>query len=388
MLKVLILVEHYLPGYKSGGPARSIAQIADRLGEEIAFSILTTDRDIGDTAAYPDLQRDLWLEDGNTAIRYIPPASWGIRTLAAILRERPHDVLYLNSFLSPRTSIRPMLARALGLIPRTPVIIAPRGEFSPGALSIKPMKKAAFLHAARLTGLYRDVTWQASNAMEANDIRTRMGRQAQHVYMASDLSAPVAPTPPAFRPRPVGAPLRLLYLSRITPKKNLSFVLETLAGVDIPVDLTIVGPEEDAEYSARCRRLAAALPPHVSVTWTGAVPHDQVAAQMARHDLFFLPTWGENYGHAIFEAFSAGVPALLSDTTPWRDLRAAGIGYDLPLTDMDGFRAAIRFEAALTAEEAGQRRARVHAFARAIDADGAHVTANRDLFLRALRPQQ
>ena len=35
---------------------------------------------------------------------------------------------------------------------------------------------------------------------------------------------------------------------------------------------------------------------------------------------FLLPTGGENFGHAIFEALSCGVPALISDRTPWRDL--------------------------------------------------------------------
>jgi glycosyltransferase involved in cell wall biosynthesis len=63
---------------------------------------------------------------------------------------------------------------------------------------------------------------------------------------------------------------------------------------------------------------------------------------LREHDLFFLPTLGENYGHVVQEALLAGCPVLLSDTTPWRGLQALGVGWDLPLDDEAGFRAVLR----------------------------------------------
>lgn len=50
-----------------------------------------------------------------------------------------------------------------------------------------------------------------------------------------------------------------------------------------------------------------------------------------------LPTKGENFGHAIFEALNLGKPVLISDQTPWRNLSAAGAGWDLPLDSQDAF---------------------------------------------------
>ena len=41
---------------------------------------------------------------------------------------------------------------------------------------------------------------------------------------------------------------------------------------------------------------------------------------LSDYHLFFLPTLGENFGHAIFEALSVGVPVLISDQTPWTDV--------------------------------------------------------------------
>ena len=41
---------------------------------------------------------------------------------------------------------------------------------------------------------------------------------------------------------------------------------------------------------------------------------------LSRHDLLFLPTAGENFGHVILEAMQAGVPVLISDKTLWKNL--------------------------------------------------------------------
>ena len=97
--------------------------------------------------------------------------------------------------------------------------------------------------------------------------------------------------------------------------------------------------------------LIAALPPHVRVQWHGETPNEGVVAAMAKTDLFFLPTAGENFGHAIFEALSSGVPALISDQTPWRQLEAAKAGWDLPLAQSDRWVAAIDGFAAASSEQ-------------------------------------
>ena len=49
---------------------------------------------------------------------------------------------------------------------------------------------------------------------------------------------------------------------------------------------------------------------------------ETIVEALGRSDLFLLPTGGENFGHAIFEALACGVPALISDQTPWRGLAA------------------------------------------------------------------
>lgn len=44
-----------------------------------------------------------------------------------------------------------------------------------------------------------------------------------------------------------------------------------------------------------------------------------------------MPTFNENYGHAIVESFVAGLPVVISDRTPWRNLEKINAGWDIPL---------------------------------------------------------
>lgn len=46
---------------------------------------------------------------------------------------------------------------------------------------------------------------------------------------------------------------------------------------------------------------------------------------------------GENYGHVIQEALSAGCPCLLSDQTPWQDLENYDVGSVFAIDDLNNF---------------------------------------------------
>ena len=50
-------------------------------------------------------------------------------------------------------------------------------------------------------------------------------------------------------------------------------------------------------------------------------------------ELFLLPSHSENFGQAVAEALVAGVPALVTDTLPWRELDSAGAGCCVPWAD-------------------------------------------------------
>ncbi|WP_336096410.1 glycosyltransferase family 4 protein [Roseovarius sp. CH_XMU1461] len=376
---ILISVAAYLPGFKAGGPVRSTANLVEHLGDEYQFRIITADRDFGETQPYRDIEPGRWYRVGKAEVCYLAPKQLRLHPLARLLRETPHDVLYLNSFLDPRFTTRPLLAQRLGLAPRSQVVLAPRGEFSSGALSLKVGKKRAYRAASGLLGLHRGLIWQASSEAEAEDIRRTMAHVASDIRIAPVLPRAAAAPRPAHADRG-GGPLRIAFLGRIAPMKNLLFALKVLERVRAPVAFSIFGPREDATYWARCARAIDALPPNVSVTEHGPILAEQVHDSLAGHDLFFLPTRGENFGHVIAEALQAGLPLLISDQTPWRGLAQQGLGWDLPLSDQQAFAAAIEAVAWQSEADWQARQAAIAAYAAGLRNVDAALAANRALF--------
>lgn len=378
---VLTFVGYYLPGYKAGGPIQSIANLVAHLGDEFDFRIVTRDRDAGDNEPYPGIDAAQWLTVGKAQVCYQSPPDRTLSVIARLIGETPHDVVYLNSFFDRSSSILPLLARKLGLVPRRPVILAPRGEFSSGALGFESIKKRAFMAATRAVGLHRDVLWHASSEHEAADIRTVFGSAAS-IHVASDLPRAV-PERPIHTPRTADQPLRVLFLSRISPMKNLTFALDVLERVEAPVVLSIIGPiNNETAYWAECQTRIAKLPSHITVSYDGVVPAMEVPAAMAKNDLFFLPTLGENFGHVIIEALGAGTPALISDQTPWRDLDRAGCGWVEPLGDPQVFADHIDALFRERPDVVAARRVAASDYARRFAADSGVVEDNRRLFDR------
>jgi glycosyltransferase involved in cell wall biosynthesis len=149
------------------------------------------------------------------------------------------------------------------------------------------------------------------------------------------------------------------------------------------VSYDIYGPVEDEEYWSECKRIISTLTPNVRVKYMGMVEHERVREVFADHDLFLFPTLGENYGHVICEALSAGCPVLISDQTPWRDLQEQGVGWDIPLEETERFRAIIQQCVDADEEWYAELVARATEYAKITASDPAIIEENRRMFRHA-----
>jgi len=393
---ILTFARYYRPGFRAGGPIRTISSMVERLGDSFEFRIVTLDRDLGDGCSYPDVQSGVWTPCGKALVHYVAPNCFGLREVAEIVRSTPHDVIYLNSFFDPRFTQQVLVSHRLGRLSGRPIVIASRGEFSAGALRIKRWRKLAFIRLAKLFKIYDGLTWQASSVREVDDIQRALsvgqnmaGRVgvSGHVAVSPDLShsgdiaGPSIGTAPA---RGMHAPLQACFLSRISPMKNLDFALRVLAQVHVPVRFVIYGPIEDLVYWSECEALIAKLPSNVEAMHKGAIQPELVVSTLAQHDLFLFPTRGENFGPVIQEALRAGLPLLISDQTPWQQLAERGVGWDLPLHDLGAFAHRVEDVAGWSLTERQQCAARARAFALETSKNPDTLEANRRLFLDAI----
>jgi glycosyltransferase involved in cell wall biosynthesis len=202
---------------------------------------------------------------------------------------------------------------------------------------LKGVKKRLFLRLAKCIGLYNAIVWQASSPLEEADIQNTVGADTC-VKIARDLFTRVLQLPVESTSDKCPGAARFIFLSRIDRKKNLDCALQLLSSLEGNVTFDIYGPIGDAMYWEECEAYIRRLPPSVHAAYRGVVPHHAVAGVLARSHFSILPTRGENFGHAIVEAFLAGRPVITSDQTPWRGLAQRGAGWDLPLDDADAWR--------------------------------------------------
>ena len=378
---VLVFAPHYWPAFRAGGAVRTLRNMAAQLGDAIDFRYFTRDRDVGDTAPFAGIVPGEWGEVDGARVMYAGDRERGLSAIARMIRAVDPDVVYLNSFFDARFSLLPLVARRLGMTGRrVPWVIAPRGEFSKGALALKAWKKKPCIACCRAVGLHNGVIWQASSDLEREDIRRVMGTGAR-IRVAADLTEQVGPLP-AVQPERA-APMRVCFLSRLSPKKNLLYAIDVIRRVRQPIHLDILGPLEDPAYWETCQRAIAQAPAGCTIEWKGEVRHEDGRKTLARYDLMLFPTLGENFGHVIFEALAAGVPVLVSDQTPWQDLDARGSGWVRPLAVPQAFVEVL--ESAAGRDAAALRAAAVaaHAHALEVSRSAAVLGANRELFLDA-----
>lgn len=323
MARVAAFSEFYLPGFAGGGTIVSLSRIVEQeSGHDIR--VITNDHDLGSVSPYPDIRPRAWVPVGRGSVAYmrlsLKDAIWAIRELR---RWRP-EAYYANSLQCPEYSLLPFLLRRVGILPRGRLIVAPRGECGRAAQAHKGLKKRLARPLIRwLVG--RGVVWQASSESEADDIRRWYGKDlpsADRIVVRGD----PPPRPTSISEGSRNAVPVVVFASRIDQMKGLDLAIDVMSRVTHPCVFRVAGSVSDPAYWERCKSLAERFPPHISFEYCGPYTPSATTEILSAADFLFLPTRGENFGHAIAEALSVGCPAVISDRTTWTDLVNASGG--------------------------------------------------------------
>ena len=314
MKKVLVVNGQYLPGYKGGGPIQSCKNMIENLSPYFNFKVLCADRDYKEEKPYENIIINGWNQIGPAQVFYMSPEMESLSGFTKVLNETDYDAIYLNGFFSQVYTIRPLLLRRLRKLKKTKIILTPRGDFT-GGLENKKLKKYGYIAAVKLIGLYSKLLWHATSEIEERDIR-RLFPKAK-TFMVPNLPAKFVEREPIIAKEP--GKLRLVFVSRIFPKKNIKYAIEVLKQVKSgEVVFDIYGPMEDKLYWAECEKLTGEMPSNVVVRYCGEVPHEKIPYVFEQYHAFFFPTLGENYGHVIVEAMMNNCLCILSKgVTPW-----------------------------------------------------------------------
>jgi glycosyltransferase involved in cell wall biosynthesis len=313
---------------RHGGPSKSVRRLAEalaRLGHEVDL-----------LATQPGSASDPSRTDGLRVLQFRRDrpeflcASSGLRD--HLLRNR-YDCVHHHALWLRTLHYAGRGARGAG----GPLVISPRGMLSDWAWRHRRWKKWL---AARLVhpGAFRAARgWHATSTTEADDIR-RHGFQQPVCLAPNGVEAPDGDTRkrsckiwsglwPAVTARRVA-----LFYSRFHRKKRLLELIDLWAAA-APGDWLLLIAGIPQEYSVE--ELGAYVQKHsagerIRVVDAGSQPPPYGVASV-----FLLPSHSENFGMVIAEAMAWGVPAMVTDTTPWAAMAEQDAGWCVPWAEYE-----------------------------------------------------
>lgn len=344
--RVLIFIDWFAPGFKAGGPTTSNVNIVEHLKDIFDFYVITTDTDYHESQSYPNIVSDRWIVQNGFHVFYFSHRNLSFKKLKKAILQSECSVWYINGIYSKYFSIYPLLL-AKFIKPKC-VIVSARGMLSPHALAVKSKIKNSYLFIAKKIGLYRQVRFHSTNEEEANYIKHIIGNNCE-VYSVENLPRKI--NIGLYVTDKIESEVRLVSFARISPEKNTLYAIECLKYCKEKILYHIYGQINSKSYWHECESAIKHLPHNVIVEYKGTVSPQEMPDIYKRYHFLYLPSTGENFGHAILESFMNSSPVIISNKTPWRNLTEKNIGWDLPLDHKQVFASIIDECARLSSEQ-------------------------------------
>lgn len=329
------MYEYFYPGYKAGGPIQSLVNMVQALEQVYIFKIITSAYDLNSENTYEGVQLDTWnsmqLPGSNLSVNvwYDSTKKPSLKKMQSVILSCGADAVFINGFYTPQF-LYPLVLKKMGRLKKQAIIVSPRGMLQAGALAIKPTQKKIYLALLKLLGLCRHISFHATTNDEATDIVKIFGNKP---FVAIAGNVPKLPMENIADTIKKEHSLKLVYLSVITPKKNLLLLLQQVKDCKQQIGLHIYGPIKEDWYWKKCTDEMLNLPPNVLVEYKGDMPAHIVQQTLKQYDALVLLTKGENFGHALYESLSVGTPVLTSFFTPWNSLQEKNAGWNIDIED-------------------------------------------------------
>ena len=217
-----------------------------------------------------------------------------------------------------------------------PLVVAPRGMLMPWARSRHSLRKSLahrMLHPYAL----REVSgWHATSQAEVTAIR----ELNYHQPICLSPNGVIPPLPdtlqegrefwmnldPTLRDDRVA-----LFYSRFHRKKRIIECMDAWQQVNPSGwKLLVIGIEDEftakelSDYAARMGGAKSGIRIHEG---------SQRPTPYGCADLFLLPSWSENFGIVVAEALAAGVPAIVTEGSPWSEIPTHDAGWFVPWSE-------------------------------------------------------
>jgi glycosyltransferase involved in cell wall biosynthesis len=291
----------------------------------------------------PALRRSAVRAEAVELLSYITAA---LPPALALLRHRRYDVVHAH-FIVPTGILAAVVRQVSGL----PLVITAHGSDVPG------YNPDRFIRAHRVIApAWRLVARSADMIVSPSHYLRGLIQQTCTVSVEI---IPYGFDPP---PPPTGErKQRILFVSRLFPRKGAQYLIEALAG--LPLDgweVTIAG---DGPMREELQTLAQRL--GVPVDWRGFIKGAPLEELYATSAIFVFPSINDNFPVVLLEALAGGCAIITADVSGMPEV-VGNAGILVPPRDVPALRdalARLMQDADLRAELSARARARIAAFA-------------------------
>ncbi|ACU06098.1 XrtY-associated glycosyltransferase XYAG1 [Pedobacter heparinus] len=306
-MKILQISAAYKPAYVYGGPTMSVSKLSEQLskhGHHVAV-FTTTANGLEELPVTRNIPQNV---DG-VPVTYFKRLTkdhshFSPWLLIRLWKEvRKYDVVHIHAWWNLVSVLSCLISCMRGV----PVVLSPRGTLSPYSFGNNHILIKKMLHKLIGRSLLNRCYLHTTSAREQEAMyKLLKPKGIFNIHNAVNL--------PAIFPKQsmdqTVLVLKLLFFSRIDPKKGLELLFAALSEISIPYSLTIAG-NGDENYITYLKELARHYQIEHSLTWLG-FKNNHKFELIAGHHLLVLPSYDENFGNVVIESLGVGTAVLIS----------------------------------------------------------------------------
>jgi glycosyltransferase involved in cell wall biosynthesis len=247
-----------------------------------------------------------------------------VKEFSVFLEKEKPNLVHINGIWSPQNWGFQKAAQKLGI----KVIISPHGMLEPWIMAHNPLKKKIALFLYQNEAIQRSVYLHATAKMEAENLLDLGFKNPISIIPNGIDINDVKEIKTHYGTR------KMVFLSRIHPKKGLELLLEAWRNCNTNGWLLEIAGNGDENYIVNLNKSAQDL---TNVHFVGAKYGEAKWKFLQSADVLILPTHSENFGIVVAEALAVGIPVITTHGTPWEDLEIYECGWwiDLSVSNLE-----------------------------------------------------
>jgi glycosyltransferase involved in cell wall biosynthesis len=318
-IKILFVNTHFIPDYHFGGVVESGSKIykyLKRITSDISLATVSKNHE----KVYE------YLENEEKCYKSLIAYRWGFSfdlILGLWQQVKNSDVVFINGTVTFPT----IVAQIYSLVQKKPFIVSLRGAIEPWRMNHKKWKKYYYFKFIVIPLLKKANNIHVTAQQEVDSLKLLGINQYFLVSNGIDLEQ-YNRLPDKYEFKTIEKDkFVFLFMSRMDKEKGLDILIEAYKKFTNQNKyhnsvLLLVGPDNQNYLNTLNLDFE-----RLNIMYINGIYGDNKIKVIRRSDVVLLPSYNENFGNIIAEAFACERPVITTTETPWKDIESIGCGY-------------------------------------------------------------